>query len=485
LEKRTLREAVMRVVFLRKTETKTHKRGTSLAGRWERRFYPPLRNALLTLQNRIQIAPIARAIVEANVEQVIAAARVDNVRDIVAAFAAELPEAVRAGGEQAARELGITHKAVIRKQVFDLGRPHIAAWLYDHAGELLVQITDKSREAVRRVIEDGVLNGRHPTQMAKDVKKVVGLHRRQADAVLRRRKALEAAGVPATRVQEISDKYAERLLNQRARVIARNESLVAVNRGRYALWNQLVEDGALDAAQEQRWDTAADEGVCEICGPMNGQRRKLNEPFTTGTGGIVDHPPAHVQCLPPGCVIGNARAVAAMRRVYDGELVHIDTAFGPRLSVTPNHPILTRRGMVSAKLLQHGDDVLYAPSRDGVAPLVDPDGQALPFLVEEVFDSLGFSGSMKFAHMASSPVQFHGDGSSNGHVDVVRADGSFGLAQPNLFELLSSHGFRSVPVSHVGVTSFHGLVHNIETTKGWYTAHGIVTSNCRCVAGLV
>lgn len=290
----------MGFIFVEKA-TKAQRRGTSLAARAERRFAPTLIQALRSLRDRTKVATVARAISEDNVEGVLEATRVSDVASIIEGFTAELPDAVESGAAQAARQLGLTSKATVRKQVFDMGRPLIARWLREHGAELVVQITDASRAGIRSILEDGVMRGRHPRRMAQDIKQVIGLHRRQVDAVIRRRLALEAEGVSPKRVKEITDRYAERLLEQRAQLIAKNEALVAVNRGRYELWQQLAEDGAIDPTMEQRWDTAEDEGVCTVCGPMNGQRRKLDEPFTAGTGGVVDHPPAHIGCR---CVVG-------------------------------------------------------------------------------------------------------------------------------------------------------------------------------------
>jgi hypothetical protein len=45
-------------------------------------------------------------------------------------------------------------------------------------------------------------------------------------------------------------------------------------------------------------------------------------------------------------------------------------------------------------------------------------------------------------------------------------------------------GFKTLSISHVGVSSFRGYVYNLETNTGWYTGHGIVTSNCRCTEAL-
>ena len=43
----------------------------------------------------------------------------------------------------------------------------------------------------------------------------------------------------------------------------------------------------------KRWDTQADEKVCPICLPLEGQTRKLTESFTLPSGFTLGGPPAH------------------------------------------------------------------------------------------------------------------------------------------------------------------------------------------------
>lgn len=255
----------------------------------ERRILRPLLSALLALQGGVSLAALARAAASEREEDVLEAARVERLDGIIASLADPLAIGVVEGGRYAARDFA-------GRVVLDMGRPKIAAWLRDHAAELVQQVGDTSREALRTVLQDGILRGRHPRRMAEDLRQVVGLHDRQAAAVARRRAHLLGQGIPEARVQEVTDRYAGQLLRQRVRLIAHNESMTAVSHGRHELWGQLQEEGGLEPDAQREWLTSGDEGVCEICGPMQGQRRGLREPYTTGDGGQVDHPPAHAGC---------------------------------------------------------------------------------------------------------------------------------------------------------------------------------------------
>lgn len=72
----------------------------------------------------------------------------------------------------------------------------------------------------------------------------------------------------------------------RARRIALTEVTRAYAKGNRESW---IASGVVDG---RTWRTSADELVCPICGPLAGQTRPLNEPFTSD----IDDPPAHVQC---------------------------------------------------------------------------------------------------------------------------------------------------------------------------------------------
>lgn len=77
---------------------------------------------------------------------------------------------------------------------------------------------------------------------------------------------------------------------QRAELIASTEATTAYAQGNRAAWRQVEQD--LGATVVQVWNTAADDNVCEICGPLNQTRARLDEEFAPG----IAHPAAHPRC---------------------------------------------------------------------------------------------------------------------------------------------------------------------------------------------
>lgn len=250
----------------------------------------PLVEKLLANQGRIPASKLAQSILAGNESDVLELSRVGRVGGIVASFKQPTRLGLRLGGELAVKDLGGAGVAL------DMGRPRIAGWLEEHAAELVREVNGTSREAVRSILNDGVLRGVHPRKLAQEIQHVVGLTEPHAIAVARRRQAMVAAGLPDARVEALSNRYAERLLKHRAEVIAKHETMTAINRGRYELWAQLDEEGALEPGVQREWLTSADEAVCKICGPANGQKVGMRESYELGGGRSVAHPPAHVGC---------------------------------------------------------------------------------------------------------------------------------------------------------------------------------------------
>lgn len=129
----------------------------------------------------------------------------------------------------------------------------------------------------------------------------------------------------------------------------------------------------------------------------------------------------HGECVVEGTLVHGPAAKVALRREYDGEVVVVCTSGGHDLTVTPNHPVLTRRGWVAAGLLHEGDDLLAAGAGQGHV-VGGPDEDDAPARVEDRFRALGVMGASVAGSVPGAPEQFHGDGRDS-EVEVVARDG--------------------------------------------------------------
>jgi len=260
------------------------------AARVEGEIAKHVKKALLSLRDRVPIGELAKMLDTATIADVWRKTNGGGIEAIASGLSEELNKGLVSGGRLAAKEMG---KIV----VLDPMRPAVRKWVDDHLLELAKQLSDTSRAAISNTLRDGITRGRHPGQIAKDIRRSLGLTERQGTAVSRYWGQLQKEGVPYAKIEQRAQKYSERLIGQRARTIARTESISAVSQGRAQLWQQLKDEDAFPEGYVQEWLTAGDDRVSEeICAPMQGQQRPIGEPFTTGDGQKIDAPPSHPNC---------------------------------------------------------------------------------------------------------------------------------------------------------------------------------------------
>lgn len=214
---------------------------------------------------------------------------------------------------------------------FDVVNEEAERWAERHAAMLVTEINAETRRALRAFVSEALANGVPPAKLAQQIRSVVGLHSRQAVAVLNAQMRLESAapgslvrvgkvrvrvprtGLPAGRIKQLARDYADRLQRQRSIMIARTETLAASNEGQRQLWLNEANSGRIANEAEREWIVTPDDRACPICTAADGQRRRLDEPFVVG-GFTVMNPPAHPLCrCAQGIAIPEARAQGGRR----------------------------------------------------------------------------------------------------------------------------------------------------------------------------
>ena len=228
----------------------------------------------------------------------------------------------------------------------------------------------------------------------------------------------------------------------RAEMIAITEVTRASVQGELALVN-IIEMENSNIHMIPVWQTANDDRVCEICGPRNG----------THYGTVwFDYPPAHPRCLPGDTLVLPGGAISAgSKRWYEGNIVIIETLEN-KLSVSPNHPILTRSGWVSAGNLKEGDEIFGYNKRDWESFCVGINNKNIISTIQDIFGSLDVNG---FRVPVSAP-DFHNDGAGS-DIAVIRSNSEVvNNIIPKIFQPLSQLDFipgnviSKVPLSHFG-----------------------------------
>lgn len=215
----------------------------------------------------------------------------------------------------------------------------------------------------------------------------------------------------------------------RGALIARTETHAA---SQYATAN------TVEILQEQTgtrfvkaWIASTDERTRPSHAAMNPEEYiGFNEMFLVGLpdGGFeeADRPgdpnlsPANLcNCLHPDTVVNYASPEYLTRRAYDGEMIVINTASGHKLTVTPNHPILTRQGWVGAGMLKKGQTV-FSTFGSELESFCDLNVKNVKPTVEQVFNS--FAEISRGVRISGSRMDFHGE-IVDKDVDVVMTSG--------------------------------------------------------------
>jgi len=211
----------------------------------------------------------------------------------------------------------------------------------------------------------------------------------------------ESLSTVTKKIQEVTESVGE----NRARMIARTETMKAINTGVKERYTRM-------GIERVEFLAAEDERVCEICGDLDGQV------FDIGKAPEV---PVHPNCLLPDTRCETPGGIiSGLRAFYSGPVIETVLSNGVKITVTPNHMFLTDHGFVAADLLCEGDHILYCTGFKGIIA-GNPDDNRQPPTIKEIVESLAESSSMTTSSMPISSEDLHGDGLfGEGNVDIIR-----------------------------------------------------------------
>ena len=312
--------------------------------------------------------------------------------------------ALIAASMQAGIRVGIADLAV--KSSFNLADPRAAAWLRGRAAARVAGINNTTREGLRTLLTQAMKNGWSYDKTAKAI-------REQFDG--------------------FAGKRPQQHIRSRAHLVATTEAGDAYARGNLMVGQELAAAGL---EMEKRWLTVGDARVSDLClGNEAAGWIPIADSFPSGH----DCPLGHPACVPGFVMVSGPPVTAAAKRLYDGDLLVIRTAGGKELSCTPNHPILTPSGWVSAHLLEKGSDVVCGGFCERMAMSLQLNDQDMPTSIEDVTEAFGSSQNVVAVPVPTSAEDFHGDGVGS-EIAVVWADG---LLRDSPYATFQQHGRKS------------------------------------------
>lgn len=313
--------------------------------------------ALNDQKEGVSLDAIAEALEQGNVQKVLDLLSIDEFKVAAGDFGHSLANAAWKGGALAATQIGEMQAIKEVRFGFEQLNPTLVNWLQTYQLGLIRQINDGTREGIRQALADNMIKGANPRDAARDVRQVIGLTNKQAQAVLNFRKELEGfhqgapsgynlgakidrvngaqvfkpdaeglpkdgiterrlrdfrydgqlkraaeTGKPLTQAQidKMVDAYARKYLKYRSETIAISEATRATSVGVQDAWRQAIESGKVNEDLVRRsWLLADDERTCEICAAVPGMNPprgvKFGEPFKTPIGPVM-YGPLHPRC---------------------------------------------------------------------------------------------------------------------------------------------------------------------------------------------
>lgn len=249
---------------------------------------------------------------------------------------------------------------------------HRLQLLYTRCWDALVGVTQQMGAELSRTLADGLVHGLGAREVGKNIAAAIGVSK------------------------------------NRAMTIARTELINAYAEGQLDTFDKLG-ISKLGAMVEHL--TAGDKRVCPRCQSLNG---KIYNSTADARGLIPVHPNA---VFAGSSFMPYGECEELVRAWYSGPSVVFTLRGGiHRTTIGPNHPVMTRRGMVKAAQLRESDEVLYDNRGDRSAPSLDL--EKIP-LVEDVFKSV--LSITPNSRIVASSSDLHGDKVfCKGEVQAVR-----------------------------------------------------------------
>lgn len=248
-----------------------------LAAKNEKAISDGFQQAIENSQEGVILSQLSIAIGAGDILAAEQATRPDKFESEMTAVTNGQRDAFKAGADQAHSELPKSKIKLAR--TIDMLSPAALLSLNTEGSRLVTNISDQTRLAITDLLEDVILRGVPPTRAARQIREIIGLNRVQAGAIQRQREALEQAGTKQSVIDNTLSRRTKKMINSRAKTIARTEAGRAVGQGRQRMWDQLVEDDIIEPGTQKKWITALDERVGSDHRPMHKVVVGINEEF--------------------------------------------------------------------------------------------------------------------------------------------------------------------------------------------------------------
>jgi hypothetical protein len=286
------------------------------------------------------------------------------------------------------------------------------AVLYTRTFDDLKSVTQVMNASIRRQIADGLTTGL-----------TRGLAEGRSPIVIARHLYKDVAN------------HVDKIGRVRCRMIARTEIVRAHHLATIQEYRQA--DADMEVGVKAEFSTSGLPTVCPICIDLED-----GGPYSLDVAeGMI---PVHPNCVSAETTVLAPDKIAGFVATYTGSIIKIRFASGRRLSVTPNHMLLTPHGFTFAKSFSKGDHVISCSDFERIIT-VDPDDDRNPARIDNIVKAFAKSSRMSAHRMPAAAEYLHGDGKfCEGNIDIVGTD-SFLRDDPNAIraEQMDKLGFET------------------------------------------
>jgi len=178
---------------------------------------------------------------------------------------------------------------------FNLHNPHFDRMVQAEQARLVREVSTETRRAIANVVSRGYASGVHPYVLAPQIREVVGLTSRQANAVMNFAEGQRKLGRSPDRVAASAMRYAGKMRTARAKLIATTETSKAATAARIEGFMDAGRQGYFNiATAELEWSAVQDDPK-EICAQLNGTRVPLGQTWDGALPGFI-HPGCRCSC---------------------------------------------------------------------------------------------------------------------------------------------------------------------------------------------
>lgn len=157
--------------------------------------------------------------------------------------------------------------------------PKLVQWISKAVASELKGLVSGGKQAVRQAVQAAVAKGGVSPATVRAVRQSIALTARQTKTLDKFRAKLKAEGLKGQRLTKAVLAESKRMLDERARFIAEEETAKAMAMAQRVAWGALAQTGRINRKWLKLWVTMRDKDVCVVCEDLDGETAPLDGLF--------------------------------------------------------------------------------------------------------------------------------------------------------------------------------------------------------------